>query len=380
MMVGSIFGAIQGVGQALDFIAADSTQELIKKGKLNLETRGSITRLLSETIIVPTIYVSRELEMHPDIDKIINLNVDILATMVSRAFVLLTQLKGLKATTAFDVLNQKNVMSGLQSDLKKEDEVYDNFTKTKGFTFGKQVSAGLLNSNNNGAKPKKQDIENKATIRDQGPNFSIPSIYSKDIDFVINVDGKDKSVKITMSIKARVEFITVRELTDALVDRSYDKSFMERLLDVKAGLISAKNLFIPTDLWEEYKKQLIKDDKDFLKRAEQKDNTSVSKLVTSGVQGFNTYLGSLIVTADELEDIEVKVLRGKVNNEAKKDKLLTDTRSSLLNVVDTSYNKLRILTKDNDGDTILGLNSIKKKSDGNDIAELFKMLMISKGL
>ena len=368
-MVGSIFGAIQGVGQALDFIAADSTQELIKKGKLNLETRGSITSLLSETIIVPTIYVSRELEMHPDIDKIINLNVDILATMVSRAFVLLTQLKGLKATTAFDVLNQKNVMSGLQSDLKKEDEVYDNFTKTKGFTFGKQVSAGLLNSN-----------KNNATLKDQGPNFSIPSIYSKDIDFVINVDGKDKSVKITMSIKARVEFITVRELTDALVDRSYDKSFMERLLDVKAGLISAKNLFIPTDLWEEYKKQLIKDDKDLLKRAEQKDDISISKLVTTGVQGLNTYLGSLIITADELEDIEVKVLRGKVNNEAKKDKLLTDTRSSLLNVVDTSYNKLRILTKDNDGDTILGLNSIKKKSDGNDIAELFKMLMISKGL
>ena len=369
MMVGSIFGAIQGVGQALDFIAADSTQELIKKGKLNLETRGSITRLLSETIIVPTIYVSRELEMHPDIDKIVNLNVDILATMVSRAFVLLTQLKGLKATTAFDVLNQKNVMSGLQSDLKKEDEIYDNFTKTKGFTFGKQVSAGLLN-----------DKENKATIKDQGPNFSIPSIYSKDIDFIINVDGKDKSVKIGMSIKARVEFISVKELTDALVDRSYDKSFMERLLDVKAGLISAKNLFIPTDLWEEYKKQLIKDDKDFLKRAEQKDDISVSKLVTSGVQGLNTYLGSLIITADDLEDIEVKVLRGKVNNEAKKDKLLTDTRSSLLNVVDTSYNKLRILTKDNDGDTILGLSSIKKKSDGNDIAELFKMLMISKGL
>ena len=368
-MVGSIFGAIQGVGQALDFIAADSTQELIKKGKLNLETRGSITSLLSETIIVPTIYVSRELEMHPDIDKIINLNVDILATMVSRAFVLLTQLKGLKATTAFDVLNQKNVMAGLQSDLKKEDEVYDNFTKTKGFTFGKQVSAGLLNDNSN-----------KATIKDQGPNFSIPSIYSKDIDFVINVDGKDKSVKIGMSIKARVEFISVKELTDALVDRSYDKSFMERLLDVKAGLISAKNLFIPTDLWEEYKKQLIKDDKDLLKRAEQKDNISISKLVTSGIQGLNTYLGSLIITADDLEDIEVKVLRGKVNNEAKKDKLLTDTRSSLLNVVDTSYNKLRILTKDNDGDTILGLNSIKKKSDGNDIAELFKMLMISKGL
>ena len=63
-------------------------------------------------------------------------------------------------------------MAGLQSDLKKEDEVYDNFANTKGFTFGKQVSAGLLSGNS-------------ATIKDQGPNFSIPSIYSKDIDFVI---------------------------------------------------------------------------------------------------------------------------------------------------------------------------------------------------
>ena len=236
------------------------------------------------------------------------------------------------------------------------------------------MSAGLLNSNT------KKPVENSATIKDQGPNFSVPSIYSKDIDFVINVDGKDKGVKITMSIKARIEFISLRELTDALVDRSYDKTFIERIWDIKAGLVPAKYLLTPIDLWEEYKKQLIKDDKDLLKRAEQKDNISLSKLATTGVQGLNTYLGSLIVTADELEDIEVKVLRGKVNNEAKKDKLLTDTRSSLLNVVDTSYNKLRILTKDNDGDTILGLNSIKKKSDGNDIAELFKMLMISKGL
>jgi hypothetical protein len=159
----------------------------------------------------------------------------------------------------------------------EDNEVYDNFTKTKGFTFGKQVSAGLLSNNT------KKPIENSASIKDQGPNFSIPSIYSKDIDFIINVDGKDKGVKVAMSIKARVEFVSVKELTDALVDRSYDKSFMERLLDVKAGLISAKNLFIPTDLWEEYKKQLIKDDKDLLKRAEQKDNISISKSVTTKV-------------------------------------------------------------------------------------------------
>lgn len=361
-MVSSFFGAIQAVGQALDFINKDSTQELIKKGKLTMESKGSITSLLSETTLTPTIYISKELEMHQDIDKIINLNIDILASMVSRAFTLLTTLKGLKTTTAFDALNQKTVLGGMLSDLKHEDSIADAFTSSKGFTFGKEVVSGLQNDR----KEKRDSFD------------SIPSVYSKEIDLKITLEN-GASIKVPMVIKARIEFVSVKEITESLLDKTYDKTFLERLSDVKAGLISAKNLWIPTDLWEEYKNKLIKDDKDLLKRAEQKDSISANKLISTGVLGFATYLGSIIVTADELEDIEVRILRGKVNNDAKKDKLLTDTRSSLLNVVDTSFNKLRILTKDNDGDTILDIKSLKKKSDGNDINEIFKMLIMSKG-
>lgn len=360
-MVGSFFGTLQVLGQVVDLINKDSTQELISKGKLSMETKGSITSLISETVIVPTIYVSKELEMHPDIDKIINLNVDIISAMVSRAFLMLTNLKGLKANTAFDVLNQKTVASGLLSDVKIEDRVYDSFTNSKGFTFGKEVAAGNLNDN-----------------RDR-KNESIPTIYSKDVDLKITLPDKEKSVVIPLTIKARVEFVSLSDITDALVDRTYDKTFMERLSEVKAGLIPAKNLWIPTDLWEDYKQKLIKDDKDLLKRAEEKDSISAKKLLTTGTLGLNTYLGALIITADDLEDIENRFLRGKVNNEAKKDKLLTDTRCSLLNVIDTSYNKIRILTKDNDGDTVMDLKSLKKKSDGSDINEILKMLIMSKG-
>lgn len=360
-MVGSFFGTLQVLGQVVDLINKDSTQELISKGKLSMETKGSITSLISETVIVPTIYVSKELEMHPDIDKIINLNVDIISAMVSRAFLMLTNLKGLKANTAFDVLNQKTVASGLLSDVKIENRVYDSFANSKGFTFGKEVAAGNLNDN----KDRK--------------NESIPAIYSKDVDLKITLPDKEKSVVIPLTIKARVEFVSLSDITDALVDRTYDKTFMERLSEVKAGLIPAKNLWIPTDLWEDYKQKLIKDDKDLLKRAEEKDSISAKKLLTTGTLGLNTYLGALIITADDLEDIENRFLRGKVNNEAKKDKLLTDTRCSLLNVVDTSYNKIRILTKDNDGDTVMDLKSLKKKSDGGDINEILKMLIMSKG-
>lgn len=358
-MVGSFFGVLSTLGQVIDLINKDSTQELISKGKLSLETKGSITSLLSETVVVPTVYVSKELEMHQDIDKIINVNIDIMTAMVSRAFMMLTNLKGLSASAAFDVLNQKTIASGMLSEVKFEDRVNNAFHSSKGFTFGKEVSAGNLNDN------RKES--------------SIPAVYSKDVDLRIQLKDKKESVIIPLTIKARIEFISVKDISDSLLDRSYDKTFMERLSDVKAGLITAKNLWIPTDLWEDYKNKLIKDDQDLLKRAEQKDSISAKKMLTSGTLGLNTYLGALIITADELEDIEIRVLRGKVNNDTKKDKLLTDTRTSLLNVVDTSFNKLRILTKDNDGDTILDIKSLKKKSDGNDINEIFKMLIMSKG-
>ena len=358
-MIGSFFGALTALGQVVDLINKDSSQELISKSKLSIETKGSITSLLAETTVVPTIYISKELEMHQDIDKIINTNIDIIAAMVSRAFVMLTQLKGLSTSTAFDVLNQKTIVSGMLSDLKTENKIHDSFTSSKGFTFGKEVFAGNLNDN------RKEN--------------SIPSVYSKEVDLRIMVDGKEKVASIPLVIKARIEFLSIKDIADSLLDKSYDKTFMERLSEVSAGLISAKNLFIPVDLWQDYKQKLIKDDKDLLKRAEQKDSISAKKLLTSGTLGLNTYLGALIITADELEDIETRFLKGRVNNEAKKDKLLTDTRSSLLNVVDTSFNKLRILTKDNDGDTILDIKSLKKKSDGNDINEIFKMLIMSKG-
>lgn len=359
-MVGTFFGVLSTLGQVVDLINKDSTQELMSKGKLSIETKGSITSLLSETIIVPTIYISKELEMHQDIDKIINVNIDIMSAMVSRAYLMLTSLKGLSASAAFDVLNQKTISSGMLSDINFEDRIRDGFDNSKGFTFGKEIASGLQNDN---------------VKKDNG----VPAIYSKDVDMKISFKDKRESVNIPLSIKARIEFVSIKEISDSLLDRSYDKTFIERLSEVKAGLIPAKNLWIPTDLWEDYKNKLIKDDQDLLKRAEQKDSISAKKILTSGTLGLNTYLGALIITADELEDLEVRVLRGKVSNDAKKDKLLTDTRSSLLNVVDTSFNKLRILTKDNDGDTILDIKSLKKKSDGNDINEIFKMLIMSKG-
>lgn len=366
-MVSATFGVLKTLGGVIDILNSDSAQDIINKGKLSYETRGRITKLLTETIVVPTIYISKSLEMDPNIDKIIDLNVNILTAMVSRAFTIMTTLKGISASTAFDVLNQKNITSGILSDLNYKDDLSIDFVNSKGFTFGKidQATAGLLND-------KKKNTFSES-------DSSIPSIYSKDVDLKITIDKTDKSVVVPLTIKARVEFVSVKKITDALIDRTYEPTMSERFSDVMAGILSWKNFFIPMDLWKAYKEKLIKDEEGYLAMAENKSNISVSKLASSGALGLTAYLGSFIITADELEDIEnSKFLRGKVSNAAKKDLLLSSVGSSLLNVIDPAYDKLRILTMDNDGDTIMSIKSLKKKSDGNDITEIFKLLMNSR--
>ena len=366
-MVAATFSVLNTLGSIIDVLASDSAQDIMNKGKLSYETKGRITKLLTETIVVPTIYISKSLEMDPNIDKIVDLNVNILTAMVSRAFTIMTTLKGISASTAFDVLNQKNVTSGILSDLKYEDNLSMDFVSSKGFTFGKidKATAGLLND-------KKRNAYSDS-------DSSMPAIYSKDVDLKITIDKTDKSITVPLTIKARVEFVNMKKITDALIDRSYEPTMSERFSDAMAGVITWKNFFVPMDLWKAYKEKLIKDTDGYLEMAEKKDNANLSKLATSGMLGLTAYLGSLIISADELEDLEnSKLLRGKVSNPAKKDLLLSSARASLLNVVDPAYGKLRILTMDNDGDTVMDIKSLKKKSDGNDITEIFKLLMNSR--
>lgn len=74
-----------------------------------LEARGSIMRILSPFIIEPSIVVSDSLKEQNDIQKIIDLNVDMFTAFYAQVFNVLVNVHGLDGKVVFDILSSKRV-------------------------------------------------------------------------------------------------------------------------------------------------------------------------------------------------------------------------------------------------------------------------------
>lgn len=360
--VGTIFNVLDG---ALNLINKSEVDDVIKKGKLGLETRGSITKLIAETVIAPRIIISESLKTNADIDKIVNLNTDIIVGMLSRAFLLLTRLKGFEPNAAFDVLKtDKKTFGGLESfGIANVENIAKQMYSSKGLTLGKNITVRLEDDE------KKKDY-NQTT-----------GLYSKDIDLKLEVKndkGEIKVIEIPIIIKSHISYNSLIQIKTSLIDKKFEKDLGERILEAKAGIIPWLNVVIPFDMWAEYEKKKINDTEELLAYAEERGRTSISKLATSGMPGLSSYLGALVISFDDLEDIENNVLRGKITSSSKLELLFNNSHTSLLNIVDTDYNKLTIHTKDIEGQSIFDLKSLKKNSNGNDISDLFKDILMNK--
>lgn len=367
-MIAEISTVLNIADKAIDLILGNDVEGLIKKGKLGLETNGSITKLIAETIIDCPIIVSKSLETNADIDKILNFNVDVLAATVSQAFVVLTKLKGIDPNTAFDVLKtNKTVTSGLNNDMTLSIDLSKNFKESKGLTLGKanpKLSSGLE------AEDYKKD---KSTI---------PTIYSKDIDLKLtfkDAEGKEKHLVLPILFKAKISFLPYNSIKTFLVDKNFEKDAAERWLEKEAGIISAWNFWFPMDMIKAYKEKKIRDTDELMAYTSEKSSTGYTKILTSGMTGFGMYLGGVVLTIEELEDIETTVLRGNINDDKRKDKFFEAAKSTLLTIVDGAYDRVRVVTKDVGGSgSVFKIANLKKKTDGSDLDAIFKDILLGK--
>lgn len=373
-MIAEIGTIMATASKAIDFINDSDAGDLLKRGQLGWNTQGSITKLIAETIIAPRIIISESLKTNKDIDKIINLNIDITAGMISRAFFLLTELKGMSPNTAFDILKtKKETVSGLQSlsGYKDTDNLYRLMKSSKGLTFGKSLTVRMLAD-----KPAKEEENNRGNKKDE-----ITALYSKDIDLKLTIkakDGSTRSLTIPIIVKAHVSYNSISRLKEDLIDKRFEKDMTERLMEAKAGVISWKNFWIPMDMLKEYKEKKIKDVDSLLAYTEDRARLAVNKIPTTGMQSLGTYLGSLIVSYNDMEDIENNVLRGSIQKDTKRELLFNNSKVSLLNIVDTDYDKLTIITKDIEGQSLMDLKSLKKNNGGNEVNDLFKDLLMNR--
>lgn len=363
-MIAEIGSVLSVANKAIDLLINNDADELAKRGQLAWDTKGSMTKLIAETMIAPRVIISESLKTNSDIDKIVNFNIDIITGMICKTFILLTDLKGLSPNTAFDVLKTKKENTfGLESLLPFENQnLHMAMLSSKGLTFGKNMVAKL-----EAERPVKKD--------------DVSALYSKDIDLKLEVktkDGSTKSIILPIIVKANISFNSIVRIKEDLIDKNFEKDYTERIAEARAGMISWKNFWIPLDMVKAYREKKIKDVDSLLSYAEERGRMSASQIANSGMPSLSTYLGSLVITFNDLEDIENNVLRGPIQKDKQRNMLFENSKVCLLNIVDTDYEKLTIVTKDIDGQSIMDIKSLKKNTNGNDVNDLFKDLLMNR--
>ena len=376
--------------------ADDLGQELGLKGsdylKL-LSTQGSITSLIGDSVIEPTIVLAESLRGGEVIDGVIDAEVDTFINLYIKSFETLFRLYGLDAQTALTLLSSKNkTMASIRAagtaigleDLKSLDtlpefDLEDSNRTTITTTVTYKDEKGKVRSSSR-SKTRGKGV-NSAVEKD---NLIIKK-FSITIDVKSNRDNPkdngnlvttetDSTFKFDLLCKANIRYVPDRDFINlAKAENKTDKSFLARLTQWRASEIDWIDFFTGRDLLREDKRARIQDNSKLLKELDKRVNDSEATLAHKKVLGYGRFYNIIIIDNRLQKQLET-ILRGKFRSERVKDRWL-DTFKSLIGVVyDKDYETVSTYVKDLSGEVELGFKKFKSKHK-NDNSDLIKFLM-----
>jgi len=380
-------------------------------------TKGSMIKLLSTFIIEPTIVISRDLREEEVTEKLAEINLDIFASFYIQAFNVMTNVYGMDQHTAFDVLSSKGGLpiraNGSKSAFEEMDMIsFEDNDFLPVSLEGRQNRRRPVNTNANTSKhqqarnfmnkvnsrlsklektpreSKEIKITNPSARLNEGKGVIVPTLMQKSIDITFTVKSKNvktgkeftNDIVVPVLIKATVIYSDFSNIETMVDTNGRDKKFGSRLDEYRAGMISLGDLIFADDLIKEYKNNKFKDKDDLIGYMESRATTANKKLLTKGAIGFGKYYSILIINKRQLAILENK-LGGKIDKPRYKEMLAEQTKSLLINVVDTDWERVTVYTKDLRGTSDLSFKVIKKrKGDGNsnELAEVFKAISSNK--
>ncbi len=354
--------------------------------------QGSMIRLLSSFIIEPTIVISRNLREEEITEKLAEINLDIFASFYIQVFNILTNVYGIKDETAFDVLSSSGSLP-VNGNNKFSMMSLEDFQDTINILPIKNNSKEYLSIESR-KDAKKTEKHNIKLIPGKGKETLpiLPTLIQKEIEITKTVksdtikrtgpDGNetehvmDKEIVIPVLIKATVIYSDFKDIETMISTNDRDKSFSSRLDEYRSGMISMKDLIFADDLISLYKNNKIKDKDDLINHMESRATAANKKLLSTKAIGMNKFYGILIVSKSQLSIIESN-LGGKITKPRYKEMLMQQTKSLLINVVDTDWERVEVFTKDLKGTSDLSYKAIKGKkgsNDSSDLAEVFKSI------
>lgn len=413
-MLGAFFTLKQTIGTLVDIygkIENGTIKDHVKNRDLALyQANGSIVRLLSTFIIEPTIVISKNLREEEITEKLAEINVDIFTSFYLQAFNVLTNVYKFDTSTAFDVLSSKGGLMAnpnaslkfsiedfdettlnilpikkksmdylLSMEAKKPATIQDLVTQTAQQTAKATVDAMGKDTNNK----NKVEISNPRAVGRDSKSVSLPTMIQKEVEITqkITINGSTTEVVIPILIKATVIYSDFSNIETMISANDREKTFANRLDEYRSGMISMKDLIFADDLIKEYKNNKLKDKDNLIDYMESRaSNANKKAIANKGAIGLNKYYGVLIVNKNQMSIIEQK-LGGSIDKPRYREMLMDQTKSLLINVVDSDWERVFINIKDLKGTTDLSYKTISNKKGGNnsaDLADIFKAISSNK--
>jgi phosphoribosyl-ATP pyrophosphohydrolase len=334
-----------------------------------ITTNGSITKFLSGFTIEPIIIASSSTKQSEIIDKLMEIETDIFASFYSQAFTALTSYYNLPTSLVIDVLGttgsrpSNSYSHRLSSESVNVDYYADLFN----------TDSSILSIEATAIKPNDMNFKDQST--------SSMLIRNLEITINSNISGKDgnktHSIIIPFMVKTNVIFTTIDQIVNMLTPNHISKSLGYRFDDYRAGVISLKELIFADDLIKQYKDNKFKDKDGLVDLINQQRSDANTKLLNNAI-GFEKSYNMLIVTSDEKILLD-KQMNGNIDSEKYKQKLLEDSNSMMIAIIDNDYERVYILMRDIRGRTDISFKTIMRRKDsGIDLSEIMKSLIATR--
>lgn len=355
--------------------------DTLKKNIPLMSTKGRLTKLLSDFIIEPCIITTKGSANTAVFDKTIQLNTDIFAGFYMQAFQVLNEIYKVDVQTAVSLLSSKfntTNITGESEPIKQFDILMSD--KTLKLSDVKINNISLEDNGKIKTNDEKDSLVYGTYTRQM--MISINVKYAKQ-DPVTGREQEDAhTINIPFTIKAHVVNTDIDNIIALIEPGNYKKGFFYRLDEYRSGAISLSDLLFCGDLIKEYKSNAKKDKAKLIDLINSRTITSNIKRGTNmdakGVQGFEANYNMLILTSDEASRLE-KILRGSLDNETKKETLLSSCAALCATVLDDDYERVSIYTADIRGVSSFGYKVIQKRKDNsNDMGEILKALFVNK--
>lgn len=359
----------------------------------DISFNGKITRVASQFLITPQIFVDEQLKFmdKKQFKKLLKTETKLFAAFLINAYKILISIHGYQVETVAALMKRPpNLLNRATfnriSEIMHEDSLSEIFSPDNKLSLDFIPSMEALHKEK--FNPTIRDLSNRDYTDDPIPS-SIKSMknmkdelkvdtdimsFDLQIEYAFNTPRgtSTRTVSIPLMIMPNIRYVNGETLISNMVDSKFGKTFLERWWSLRSGGTSLLDFIFAGDLVKKYKDKKLSNENQIANELNKLDKTTMINDVMHNRNYFSRNF-NIFIFEESLRTVAENELRGSLFKEKYKQEMLDDLMAFSATFVDNEKEQVTIFLDDIPSFSVLNFNMLDsdKKSDVSELAELF---------